>query len=165
MFPKWCRIELSLHVLPRNELSVIISFLMYTSLLWYGMVFKVAVAMSHVISDLNSSQWSGKWFWKATDTVNYCFFLCVIVMNFKNKGIRGLLGSNCNLIYTYIKAESKTHLKSDFFVYRTWEGTLFNMFCNGSLVIQRKETSCWKKKKSSLTCIRNTDCNFVNRIW
>lgn len=141
MFPKWCRIELSLHVLPRNELSVIISFLMYTSLLWYGMVFKVAVAMSHIISDLNSSQWSGKWFWKATDTVNYCFFLCVIVMNFKNEGTRVLLGSNCNLIYTYIKAESKTHLK-----YSVWFLCVENLRRNTFQYVLQWITSYSKKR-------------------
>ena len=153
MFPKWCRIEFSLHVLPRNELSVIISFLMYTSLLWYGMVFKVAAAMSHVISDLNSSQWSGKWFWKATDTVNYCVFLCVTVMNFENEGISRLLGSNCNLIYTSYKVESKTHLKYSvwFLCVQNLRRNIFQCVLQWITCDSKKRNILSEKKKKSLT--------------
>lgn len=125
---------------------------MCTSLLWNIMVFNLSAALSLVIPDLYSSKWSGKWFWKATATVNCWggFFLCVVAMNFKNEGICELLGNSCNLIYTLYIAESKTYLKySDWFLwtYRMLLGKEHFSMCSTMDHLWFKGKKCLVRKK------------------
>lgn len=126
---------------------------MCTQLLWYIRGFNVSAALSLVIPDLYSTQWSGEWFWKATATVNYwgVFFLCVVAMNFKNEGICELLGSSCNLIYTLCVTESKTYLKySAWFLwtYRMLLGKKHFSVCSTMHRLWFKDYKCLVRKKN-----------------